>query len=349
MKQMNTLSMGLTFAGCFLGAGYISGQEIWQYFGCFGAAGIAGCLLAMALMGIFGLLLMDLTRRTGIEAPDKIVIPWPLKVPRAVVGALQVFFMFGVCVIMYAGAGALIEQVLGIPHYIGSAALCLLVAAVSLRGFSGVVESFSLLVPCLVVMTVGFSAFALCRWGFGDFTVSGGINPLLGDWKFSSLNYVSYSIFCSIGVLCPLTGQCRDGRTAAKGVALGSLLLFLIAFAILCALYSHPESTAAQLPMLSLAMSLSSLGVVYALLMLMGMFGAALSCHVATAHYLLGSFPLLAGHGKTAAFTLILLGWLGSLMGFGDLVGTVYPLCGYCGFAAMALICIHYIKVRWAR
>ena len=36
-QKIGTLRLALTFAGCFLGAGYVSGQELWQYFGAFGA------------------------------------------------------------------------------------------------------------------------------------------------------------------------------------------------------------------------------------------------------------------------------------------------------------------------
>ena len=36
MKQIKTFSLAFTYVGCFLGAGFISGQELWQFFGAFG-------------------------------------------------------------------------------------------------------------------------------------------------------------------------------------------------------------------------------------------------------------------------------------------------------------------------
>ena len=36
----------------------------------------------------------------------------------------------------------------------------------------------------------------------------------------------------------------------------------------------------------------------------------------------------------------------GSLYGFGDLVGFVYPLLGYLSFVFIILMTIHYIKVK---
>ena len=38
-KSVTSVRLAMTFAGCFLGAGYISGREIWRFFGMFGIWG----------------------------------------------------------------------------------------------------------------------------------------------------------------------------------------------------------------------------------------------------------------------------------------------------------------------
>ena len=73
-RKIGTLRLGLTFAGCFLGAGYVSGQELWQYFGAFGAHGLLGLVLAIALLGGTGVLLLRLSARTGIETMDALIV-----------------------------------------------------------------------------------------------------------------------------------------------------------------------------------------------------------------------------------------------------------------------------------
>lgn len=42
MKEIKTWSLAFTYVGCFLGAGFISGQELWQFFGSFGNLGYVG-------------------------------------------------------------------------------------------------------------------------------------------------------------------------------------------------------------------------------------------------------------------------------------------------------------------
>ena len=104
MKQIKTFSLAFTYVGCFLGAGFISGQELWQFFGCFGWQGIAGLLLAVALSFFFGVLLLRLVQRTGCDQTDALVIRRPIPLLRDAVGLLQLFFLFGILVIMAAGA-----------------------------------------------------------------------------------------------------------------------------------------------------------------------------------------------------------------------------------------------------
>ena len=106
-RKENALRLGFTFAGCYLGAVYVSGQELWQFFGCFGWQGIAGLLLAVALSFFFGVLLLRLVQRTGCDQTDALVIRRPIPLLRDAVGLLQLFFLFGILVIMAAGVGAL--------------------------------------------------------------------------------------------------------------------------------------------------------------------------------------------------------------------------------------------------
>ena len=65
MKKLNVFRLGLLFAGCFLGAGYVSGQELRQYFVVYGAKGYLGLLVAVAILYIFGVLCLRMAQRTG--------------------------------------------------------------------------------------------------------------------------------------------------------------------------------------------------------------------------------------------------------------------------------------------
>lgn len=137
-KKWNAGSIGLTFAGSFLGAGYVSGQELWQFFGSFGGGGLLGVLAALALLAVFGLALMYIISRTGIAEMDAVLVPWKrLAWLRKLSSALQLILLFGVIAIMYAGGGALLEQLFSLPTWLGRTLMAVLVTLVALRGLRG--------------------------------------------------------------------------------------------------------------------------------------------------------------------------------------------------------------------
>ena len=93
-RKIGALRLGLTFAGCFLGAGYVSGQELWQYFGAFGAHGLLGLVLAIALLGGTGVVLLRLSARTGIRAMDALIVRADIPWLRTLVGVLTAALLF---------------------------------------------------------------------------------------------------------------------------------------------------------------------------------------------------------------------------------------------------------------
>lgn len=150
MKRIGWIRLGVTYAGFFLGAGYLSGQEIWKFFGRFGIRGLPGLLLAMLLFFLFGSLIIRLAQKTGILEMDRAIVPQNLPWVHALVGFLQAFFLFSVYVVTSAGSGALARQAFGVPTMLGSGIFCLVVAAVTILGLSGMVTAFSYAVPVLI-------------------------------------------------------------------------------------------------------------------------------------------------------------------------------------------------------
>ena len=259
-KKWNAGSIGLTFAGSFLGAGYVSGQELWQFFGSFGGGGLLGVLAALALLAVFGLALMYIISRTGIAEMDAVLVPWErLAWLRKLSSALQLILLFGVIAIMYAGGGALLEQLFSLPTWLGRTLMAVLVTLVALRGLRGAVGAFSLIVPVIVALTLLFGGMALARYGVSlpAFGAAEGSNPLMRSAAFGAVTFAFYNFFGSVGILAPLGEAASSKRAARRGVLLGTALLLLIAYSVLLAVMAVPETADAELPMLALAYGLS--------------------------------------------------------------------------------------------
>ena len=228
-QKIGTLRLALTFAGCFLGAGYVSGQELWQYFGAFGARGLLGLVLAVALLGGTGVLLLRLSARTGIETMDALIVRADIPWLRTVVGVLTAALLFGVVCIMAAGIGALGEQMLGLPVWLGAAIACVLIAAAAYFGLGGMVSVFTVAVPCMIVAALVIAGIRLHRTGLTAAAFAAGdTNPMLGNWATSAMNYAAYNFFATVGILAPLTRHLKKPGTAVWGTVLGCVLLLAV-------------------------------------------------------------------------------------------------------------------------
>ena len=348
MKKINTLGLCFTFAGCFLGAGYVSGQELWQFFSSFGKNGYIGLLIAVVLQVLFGIVLIRFSMKTGISEMDKVVIGKDIPVLRKIFALLQEVFLFGIFVIMAAGTGALFEEIFSLPPWVGAFIFCAVVALLAIKGIGAMVSVFSFFVPVLVAVTAGICIFTLSKNGMPEITEEvKGDNPLLSGWLLSSFAFVSYNIFGSIGILTPLGDRVKSKKTVFSGVVIGGVLLFVIALGILLVTGVFSQSLNAELPMLVVAQKLNPvLGYVYAFLLFGGMLGTSLSSVVALVTYTeLKSERLKAKRGVTVA-VICIAGLVLSLVGFSDLIGFIYPVFGYLGFAAPVLILINFFRCK---
>ncbi len=346
MKKINSLKLCFTFAGCFLGAGYVSGQELWQFFSSFGKMGYIGLFLAVALQVLFGIILISLAKKTEIYEMDKIIIPWKIPQLRTVFAVLQEILLFGIFVIMAAGTGALFAEVFVIPEWVGSLVLSVFMAVFAIKGIKAMVNVFSAFVPVLVAVTLGISIFALVQNGFPEITADvSAENPLLSGWLISAFTFVSYNIFGSIGILTPLGREVKKKSTVYIGVAFGGVMLIAIALGILLSMAIVQGSENSELPMLFVAEKISPvLGYVYAFLLFCGMLGTSVSSVVALDTFAEMKHESLKQKRVITVIIICVLGFVLSLAGFSDLIGFIYPVFGYLGFAALLLILVNYFR-----
>ena len=348
MKEIKVIPLASAFAGCFLGAGFVSGQELWQFFGEFGVKGYIGLILACVLLAAFGIIMMRLMQEAGIEKAEEIMVPWNVPFLRTLAGVILNVFLLGVVIIMTAGVGATMEQLLSVPSQIASALFVLLMGIVALLGVSGMMKVFSALVPTIVLATVFFAVMSWIEFGTDGILAlpeQTHNNPLMPNWIIAALTYVAYNLLGSVGIMAPLERYLKNKRTIRWGIALGGLLLVLVAGSVLTSLAGYLGATQEQMPMVALASRLNAaLGIVHGVLLLLGMFSNGLASLVAFMEYVNRNVKVLNEHRKITMAVLMLLVWAASLAGFGNLVGTVFPVFGYIGIVAIVCICINYIK-----
>lgn len=347
MKEVKSLALSFTYVGCFLGAGFVSGQELWQFFGAFGNMGYLGFVVAAVLFVIFGVLLVRITQMSGIEEMDRVLVPWDIPWLQKATGAVEALFLLGVVIIMTAGVGAMLEQLLGLPAWIGDGIFSLVVALVAIFGVSGMVSVFSALVPLLVIATLFFAVAAFGRFGISDVfsLINVNTNPLMPNWFIAALTYVAYNILGAIGIITPVGKLVKKKGTVYGGITLAGMMLIGVAGSVLSSLAVFLPATDAELPMVALATELSPfLGGCYGVLLLLGMFCNALASLVALVVYLEQKWPALLPRRKPVLVIAAVLVWLGSLGGFGDLVGVIFPAFGYISIFYLGCLVVHFAQ-----
>ncbi|MBE6797986.1 MAG: hypothetical protein E7531_06620 [Ruminococcaceae bacterium] len=345
MKKINWFNLGFIFAGCFLGAGFLSGNELKQFFGNFGISGIFGCLISVAAICLFGAMILYISKNKSTEKIEDIILPFKSKILGSVIAVLQTVLVFAIIVIMTSGAATLIEETTGVNRVLAAAIFSVVLGVVALRGVTGVAAFFSVLVPVIAVFSLGIGIYLCTTNGIPQITsvAAGDTNPLLSHPLLASLSYLSYSIFSSVGIISPLAKHIGKNKTYLIGTAFGGLVLFVIATAIILSIYCLPYDKIGELPMLSAAMGINKIiGISYAVLLLGGMFGAALTSMMSISNYVTVKFTRIKLFWAVAI--LAALNFVGSLCGFGDLIGTVYPLFGYLGLIVLGLIAINFAR-----
>lgn len=347
MKNISVRQIAMAFTGSFLGAGFMSGQELMQFFGVFGSFGLVGMVFSVLLFCMLGCFAMKIAKYTGVVEFDKIIVekekPWL----RVIFGGIFIFFLFGVVIVMIAGAGALLNQVFGIPIIIGSALMAICLGIVALCGAKGVLNAFSITVPLLIVvaMITGILSFFCFHRSNIIARPFSGTNPLLGNWLFSMLSFVSYNMMAAISILVPIAPNVKEEKTIYKGIFQGTVQLIIVFVCTLLPLILNQAMlSGAKLPMLILAERINPfLGKVYAILLLFGMFGSALSCLFGVTVRIKNIRNI---QGNTLILGAVVSAFIGSIVGFKELIAILFPICGYIGFFAMLGICLHFLSLQ---
>src|SRR5699024_7197636 len=127
IHMFRVIKMASAFIGVIVGAGFASGQEILQYFTSFGFMGTIAAIISTILLAYFGMSLTKLVSRLQTLSYKDAIYTISGRWLGFVVDAILVFTLFGVGVVMIAGAGSSLNQQFGLPVFIGSLLLVILI------------------------------------------------------------------------------------------------------------------------------------------------------------------------------------------------------------------------------
>ena len=344
-NKLSTFQIAGAYIGTVIGAGFASGQEIFQFFVLFGKKGFVGLVLVTFMFALFGYIIMDIGRKINSPSHYSIINEISGKYLGSIIDFLITFFIFCGLVTMFAGSGALFNEFFNLPTLSGSIFMAIIAAFTVFFGISGVVNGISILVPFLILTSVIISILSI---GF----VPGDLAPiempssseLIKNWTWGSLLYISYNIVLAVAILGPLGANSKNQKSIKNGAILGAIGLGISSICMYFALYTHINDVAGlRVPMIYIAGRInSSLPIIYSVMLLAGIYTTA----VASLYGFVANTIDIKNKKKYYALTLLstFIALIASQFGFSNLVRYLYPAIGYCGLTLLLALLIYKTK-----
>ena len=344
MKRANgtIVSIALAYVGAVVGAGFISGQELVQFFVRFGIYGLAGwiCIASIVIIG-GGNALGYLSRRKYQDVGKFLKETFPNN-EALIANVITVGYLFGGLIIMTSGASNILAEVLGTKLQTGILFVIALIFIVIVGRGQRLLQIKNVLIPFLLITSTITAAIESNLFNLGAFNQSINIpnpSPLIPNWWLAVPIYLGYNI---VGALVSFINISRetDEKHGKYGGYLGGILISLLGSLLMITMYlTYPTWSSSEMPLISIIKKdLFWMYIPFSITMLIAMFTVA-------ANYALGMAYYIEGLIKTrfdiiSLFVLAPVGLL-SLLGFSRLLGIIYP---FFGISTMVLIAYTSVK-----
>ena len=339
--MFKSIKMGSAFIGIIVGAGFASGQEILQYFTSFGIMGTVAALIATVLFAYLGMSLTRLGSRMRTTSHKEAIFGISGRLIGTIVDWIIILTLFGVGVVMIAGAGSIFSQQFGWSATLGSTVMAVLIILTIMLNVQKVINIIGSITPFLILSVIALAAYSLITMD-SSFSALESIakeqESAVANWWLSAINYVSFNIAVGASMAIVMGGTEKDEKIAARGGLIGGLGLGVLIILSHLAIFSKVDVVGtAEMPMLQIADDLSPVLGVFMSVILFGMI-------YNTGVSMLFSFSARFVEMGTAKFRLFVIivgviAYILSFVGFTELVSWFYPVVGYLGlFLVGALI-----------
>lgn len=325
MDWRKGIPIALTYCGAIVGAGFATGREVVEFFTIYGRSGLLGVVLASALLGVTGVVIIDIAQRRGVYS-YRGLLEEVLVNPLLVKGADGIFAL---SLVVGAGvmAAAAAEILKGfVPGWLGAALFlggCLLILS---RGTSGFIKANTVLVPILTLIIV-----AICLMEIALPATT----PLRPGPLLAAVLYVAFNTALAAVALSSL-GQVGGRGTAIIGGMGGGLLTG----SMLTLVYLATASSTNTLPQIPLSYFAQRWLGDHAWVYHAALLAAVMTTALANLHGLASR-----GGSQRGYFYRCLAiaggGWIIARLGFGTLVTLLYPLLGYANLVLLGGLCYY--------
>ncbi|MEB6202289.1 hypothetical protein MXL97_10805 [Mammaliicoccus fleurettii] len=344
------------FIGVIVGAGFASGQEVLQYFTSFGVMGIFGGIITTALFAYVGMMLVWLGSKMKTDSHKEVIhkvtgksafgsiVGWTIDL-------VIIFTLFGVGVVMLAGAGSNLSQQFGLAPIIGTLIMTVLILLAGMLKVEGVVKIIGNITPFLIVFIVIISVYSFFTvdTSFAELNkISDSYSSTLPNWFIAGINYASFNTAVGASMAIVMGGAEKDSKIAGMGGLLGGLALGVMIILSHLAIFSKLDTVGdLDMPMLGIVNEISPILGVFMAIVIFGMiFNTGLGMFYAFA----SRFTFVGTNSfKIFYIVSVIVGSGLSFVGFTDLVAIFYPLIGYLGLVLILVLIYAPFKMKFGK
>ncbi|GEQ49706.1 YkvI family membrane protein [Tetragenococcus koreensis] len=330
---MRKFKIAMAFTGIIIGAGFASGQEMLQYFTSFGIWGIVGTIVSIFIFGFFGFVIVDMGHFFKAYSHRDVLNHIVSPITNRVIDIFLLLTLFGIGVVMVAGAGSNLNQQFGWPIWLGNLICVALVFLVGMMNTEKVVGAIGAIAPFLIILVIviSFRSLSTADWDFAAMNADAlELTSPLPNWWVSVLNYASVNLTTGVATAFLLGGVEKDKKVARHGGLIGGIVVGCLIVLINLTLFATSAQVATfDLPMLQMARLIQPwVGLIMSILIFFEIWNTAMSVLYSFSTSFITpnkkNFRYVLLAASIAAFAL-------SFGGFTNVIGFVYPAVGYGG------------------
>lgn len=346
---LGSIAVAGAYFGFVVGAGYTSGQEVFQYFASHGY----GMFFSILTYAVIATLLTPELMRTGhreqFSSQGGIFEYYCGKVVGKFYDYFAHFFLFASFVVMISASGALLHQYFGLNELIGLWSTAALAGFCAVLGFERITRLLSRFGPILIAIMLVVCITSIFT---SDTSFSEGVSKMsrydvmsaADNWFMSAVNYIGFAIFWAAPFLAKYSKTIENRKVAVTGQAIGEIVLALVAVVISVALIKNIDTIAdTQVPILKLASEINSgMGGVFSVLMWLAIFSTVVPLLILSVSRVV---PEGTSKGKVGMLVAAAVGAvIASTLPFDELMNYVYVANGYVGILFIFFMIVKMIR-----